>query len=354
MDHLNLHQPRLPGTWFLDTLQVKVTSKQGNMWANVYMQGKFTKVIPMTSRKDARYLLLNLLADNVGIPDTLITDGEMEFTGKNTDFVRESKCMHILLHITKQGCKNQKHAAEQEIGMLGKCCKLCMTKKNVPKWLWDFGLIYKAEIMLRMACGSDNCTGYEEVTGQTLDISKWLDFKCYDLVWWLHHPTKPNVTDLAHWLGVSHWVALICVVGLLLTLISKSSIKHVIHDDYLSKDKKKQIKDFNMKLKKQIKDFNMKLDDLLNHENFILDGDGKFDSMYLEDIDDDPVYNPSITYPGIEPISEDYRDNITVEQPNKDDLDDEAIVQIDKYLNAELIFSVSTNDERQGHVVKHL
>ena len=168
-----------------------------------------TKVIPMTSRKDARKSLVEF-TDDIGIPDILITDGTVEFTGKNTDFVKEARHMHILLHTTKQGHKNQNPAAEQEIGMLAKHWKLCIMKKNVPKQLWDFGLIYEAKIMLRMARGSDHHTGYEEVTGQTLDISKWLDFKFYDLVWWLNCPTKPNITDpqwhLACWLSVSHQV----------------------------------------------------------------------------------------------------------------------------------------------------
>ena len=70
-----------------------------------------------------------------------------------------------------------------------------MMKKNVPKWLWDLRLIYRAEIMSRMACGNDNWTGYKEVTGQTLDISEWLDFEFYDLVWWINHPMKPIVMD---------------------------------------------------------------------------------------------------------------------------------------------------------------
>ena len=70
-----------------------------------------------------------------------------------------------------------------------------MTKKNVPKRLWDFGLVYKSEILSRMAHGNDRQTGYEEVTGQTPDISEWLDFEFYDLVWWWHLPGKPNVTD---------------------------------------------------------------------------------------------------------------------------------------------------------------
>ena len=60
-----------------------------------------------------------------------------------------------------------------------------MIKKQVPKRLWDFGLIYDSELLCCMAQGTDNRTGYEEVTGQTPDISEWLDFKFYDLVWWL-------------------------------------------------------------------------------------------------------------------------------------------------------------------------
>ena len=47
-----------------------------------------------------------------------------------------------------------------------------------------------------MAWGMDNRTGYEEVTGQqTPDISEWLDFEFYDLVWWLDWPNKPDFTE---------------------------------------------------------------------------------------------------------------------------------------------------------------
>jgi hypothetical protein len=60
-----------------------------------------------------------------------------------------------------------------------------MMKKKVPKCLWDFGLVYESELLSHMAWGSDHQTGYKEVTGQTPDISEWLDFEFYDLVWWL-------------------------------------------------------------------------------------------------------------------------------------------------------------------------
>jgi hypothetical protein len=195
VNHLNLHQQRLRGTWYCNTLLSKVKSKLGNTCANIYTQGKFTpRVIPMTSCKDAGKSLIDF-TDDVGIPERLITDGAMEFTGRHTEFIKEARQMQIMLHTSEQGRKNQNHAAKREIGTLAKRWRLRMTKKKVPKRLWDFGLVYESELLSRMACGSDQRTGYEEVTGQMPDISEWLDFEFYDLVWWLDRPVKPNITD---------------------------------------------------------------------------------------------------------------------------------------------------------------
>ena len=58
-----------------------------------------------------------------------------------------------------------------------------MHKKKEPKRLWGFGLIYGSELLSRMARGRDRMTGYEEVARDTADISKWLDFEMYDLVY---------------------------------------------------------------------------------------------------------------------------------------------------------------------------
>ena len=148
--------------------------------------------------------------------------------------------------------------------------------------------MYEAEIMLRMAHGSDNHTGYKEVMGQMPNISEWLDFEFYDLVWWLDHPTKPDVTDYVHWLawwlGISHCIGSdLCYLLIMDTgkIISKSSVEHVMHDNYLNEDKKQQIDNFKQKL-----------NDLLHNNNVQLDGDREFDSMYLDNIEDDPVFNP--------------------------------------------------------------
>ena len=111
----------------------------------------------------------------------MVTDGAGEFTGRATEFVKEARMMRIRLQTLEQGRKNQNQAAERDIGFLEKRWRASMHKKKVPERLWDLGLAYESELLLRMDCGRDRRTGYEEVTGDTVDISKWLDFEMYDL-----------------------------------------------------------------------------------------------------------------------------------------------------------------------------
>jgi hypothetical protein len=139
-------------------------------------------------------LLINF-TDDVGIPETLVTDGATEFTGKHTDFIKQARQMWIKLHTAEQGRKNQNHKAKWVIGFLLKCWKRRMQKKNVYSWLWDYSLVYKGKLLTRMSHGDDGRFGYEQVTGKTPDISKWLDFEFYDLVWWWDRPNKPNINN---------------------------------------------------------------------------------------------------------------------------------------------------------------
>ena len=342
VDHLNLHRPRLRGKWFMDTVLSKVKSKSGNTCANVFTQGKFTKVIPMRGRTDAAESLIDF-TDDVGIPEVLMTDQAAELSKPMTDFVKETRRMRIRLLHSEQGRKNQNHAAEREIGTLAKRWKLRMTKKKVPKVLWDFGLVYEGEILTRIARGRDRRTGYEEVTGQTPEIGEWLDFEFYDLVWWWDRPTKPNVTDeprrLARWLGVSHRVGSDLCYWLITEsghIISKSSVEHVTRDDYLEEDKKKEIEAFNKKLEEKLDDTNSQAD-----------WPDEFTSMFLEDMDED--YNSGVTYEEENtPTDEEYDDMITEERPEADDAEE----LLDKYLNAELILDLGSGTERRGRVIK--
>ena len=123
-----------------------------------------------------------------------------------------------------------------------------MQKKRVPKRLWGFGLVVESEILTRMARGQNRRTGYEEVTFQTAEISEWLDFDFYDLVYWYDRPNKPDVSDdvrrLARWLGISHYVGsdmCYCLITESGKLISKTSVVHVTRDDMLASGTKQHI-----------------------------------------------------------------------------------------------------------------
>jgi hypothetical protein len=107
---------------------------------------------------------------------------------------------------------------------------------------------------------------------------------------------------------------------------------------------------------KAISDFNAKLNDNLSDENFHIEGDGNYESLYMQDIDDERDENPGVVRdPGLDPTdnpvnvptNEEYGDMLIDERPEADD--EEAV---DKYLNAELILDVGTNNERRGRVVK--
>ena len=87
VDHLHLHRPLLRGTWYADTLLSNVKSIRVNTCANVFTQGRFTKVVPMTARSDAGQLLVDFTED-VGIPKWLVTDGAGEFTGEGKQSVK--------------------------------------------------------------------------------------------------------------------------------------------------------------------------------------------------------------------------------------------------------------------------
>jgi hypothetical protein len=92
VDHLHHHRPRLKGMWYLDTLIAKIKLLLGNKCANVFMNGKYTKVVPMMSQKEAAELLIDF-TDDIGIPETLVMGSTTEFTGKHTDFINQAGMM---------------------------------------------------------------------------------------------------------------------------------------------------------------------------------------------------------------------------------------------------------------------
>jgi hypothetical protein len=171
---------------YVDHLQSKVRSLGQNTGAFVFTTGAFTKVIPATSTAKAGEALSEFVKD-VGVPTDIRTDLATYFTGRDTEFVKETKRLHIRVTYAEKGRHNQNHAAEREIRDLNRRWHSKMTMKIVPKRLWEYGIVHQAELMCRIARGKNGWTGYEEVTGETPDISEWIDFDFYDLIWY-HDP----------------------------------------------------------------------------------------------------------------------------------------------------------------------
>jgi hypothetical protein len=127
---------------------LKVKSLYGNVCAQVFTNGHYTRVFPMMSKSSenkARALLEFI--DDVKVPDTFICDLTAEQVGQNTPMMREIRRFHIKVHNAKKGRSNQNHRAETEIRELKSKWKHRMREKHIPGRFWDYGLVYIAELM---------------------------------------------------------------------------------------------------------------------------------------------------------------------------------------------------------------
>ena len=198
-----------------------------------------------------------------------------------------------------------------------------MSVKKIPRRLWDYGLVYESEIMSRTARGSDKRTGMERITGDTPDISEWVDFDFYDPVWYWDNPDNPENPLIGRWLGVAHRVGSDMCYWILKPnghVLARTTVQHVPDLD-LKKDE----------VKEKLQDFDNAVAVRLNDHSFLLPNVG---GMYLDDIDDDEY--------------EGERDKISYDAPEQDDYTPEAY---DQYLGAELL--LPHGDEMvTGRVVK--
>ena len=158
------------------------------------------------------------------------------------------------------------------------------------------------------------------ITGETPDLSKWIDFEVFDRVWF-YDQKKIKIDGsgrrLARSLGVAHRIGSsdLCYWLLLESgkIIARTTVQHVVREDYLNDD-----------VKLEIETFDRSVEDRLSDQNFTLDDQNGF---YIQDELDDIA--PTTI------CGEDYGNMSLPETPDIDDVDD-------KYLNAELIFDVGT------------
>ena len=107
-----------------------------------------------------------------------------------------------------------------------------MLKKKVRKQLWDYGIKWVCEVMQHTASTSGDLSGrttLEQLTGETPEISEYLDFTFYDCCWY-NDNAGLGETKLGHWLSVCHHVGSLMSYWILTqkgNVISRTTVSRV-------------------------------------------------------------------------------------------------------------------------------
>jgi hypothetical protein len=76
--------------------------------------------------------------------------------------------------------------------------------------LWGFYCTYVTDLRNHTARPLPSLHGHtplEVITGNPPDVSEYLEFKWYDLVWYFEPTTFPEENKLlARWIGIAHWI----------------------------------------------------------------------------------------------------------------------------------------------------
>ena len=90
---------------------------------------------------------------------------------------------------------------------------------------------------------------------QFFNISEWLDFDFYDLVWCKDNPDSNESATLGRWLGVAHQQGTsLCYYVLKQNgqILSRTSVQHVTQEDLQSDAIRQQVTDFNTEIERRM------------------------------------------------------------------------------------------------------
>ena len=192
-----------------------------------------------------------------------------------------------------------------------------MVERDIPQRLWDYGLKYEAEILSRIPRGQYSRPGLEILTGNSVDISEWIDFQFYDLVWY-HDQPKPDTSEeprkLGRWLGMAHRVGSDLCYWILTAsgkVLARTTVQHVTALETSDGDIRMHVDTFNKIVKERLDDTAVTDNDtpglgflkdveLINEESRRLGqapSDLEYGDMLVEDkpeADDHPEYDKYI------------------------------------------------------------
>ena len=279
---------RLTTRFYTDTAFAKYKSILGNTCVQIFTDGEgFIVAYPMKSKSMAGLQLQRNCRD-VGVPNELHCDNAPEMVGHETEF--QSICRHNRIKTsTTEPHSPWQNRCENIIGVITKKAKGRRVRRRVPSALWDFDLVWECEIYSRTVTKHGR-TGLEVLTGDTTDISEWIEFEFYDLVYFWDDRDKEHKPSIGRWLGVSHHVGSALCYWILTekaTIISRTTVQHLTEDEALSHDVQQRIKAFHTSLDKYLGNDPYYFDDSL--DDFVHDDiEAITDSGYEDSIEEQP------------------------------------------------------------------
>jgi hypothetical protein len=238
-----------------------------------------------------------------GVPEELHFDGSLEQNGPNTEFTRLIREHGIKVHRSEPH-RPQQNPAEGAIRELKRRWYRLVNRYSVPLRLWDYGMRWVTEIMCRTTNSIYSLAGrtpLEAITGETPDISEYLDFGFYDYFWFKENAGfGPN--EVGRWLGVSHNIGNAMSYWILKStgsIVSRSTVQRITDNEKGTDEVKTLLLAFDEKVKDKLADKEMNDTGVKNtpaswlfpFEHF----DPSFDEQF-EAINDDSVPEADVSF----------------------------------------------------------
>ena len=207
---------RLTGEMATDTMDPRCPGMHGMRYCQVFGNKQlFCEAYPIAKKSDCHEALKTFI-NEYGAPEVMISDGAKEQVGQGTKFQQTLRKNQITPIRTPPNRPNQ-NPCETVIRELRKKWYRSIFRTNCPKALWNYGLPHTASIMqvtATNAAGLNGSTPLGVLTGETPDISQYLDFGWYDWVWFKENAGL-SPPYIGRFLGVAHASSLLMTYNVL-------------------------------------------------------------------------------------------------------------------------------------------
>jgi hypothetical protein len=174
-----LRYPQLSSKFYSDTMFASTTSIHHYTRGQIFINDlHFSRFIPMKSKADAGNALMCMIQD-IDIPFEMHIDGGKE---ENLGQLEEVRKACLIKQTQTEPYSPWQNRAESGIRELKKMLEWLILRSRSPEYNWDFFCVYASDVWTMMSHPLPQLEGrtpYEHVTGNTPDISEYLDFSWY-------------------------------------------------------------------------------------------------------------------------------------------------------------------------------